>query len=415
MATLTRPTHLLLLLLLSLLSSVPRRFTRAALGMGPRPVLALLLAAALLAAAAAAGTADAAKAGAAKGKYRALFNFGDSLADAGNLLATSPPGFLTTAKLPYGQTYFGKPTGRCSDGRLVIDHLAEEFGFPLLPPSKLNRSDLTHGANFAITGATALDTPYFEARGLGAVVWNSGALMTQIQWFRDLKPFFCNSTKEECKEFYANSLFVVGEFGGNDYNAPLFAGKGLTEAYKFMPDVIQGISDGVEALIAEGAVDLIVPGVMPTGCFPVYLNMLDMPAHEYGARSGCIRTYNTFSWVHNAHLKRALEKLRPKYPNARIIYGDYYTPVVQFMLQPEKFGFAKQLPRACCGAPGSVAKAAYNFNVTAKCGESGATACADPSTHWSWDGIHLTEAAYGHIARGWLYGPFADQPIVQSS
>jgi phospholipase/lecithinase/hemolysin len=42
--------------------------------------------------------------------------------------------------------------------------------------------------------------------------------------------------------------------------------------------------------------------------------------------------------VHNAHLKRALEKLRPKYPNARIIYGDYYTPVVQFMLQPEKFG-----------------------------------------------------------------------------
>ncbi|KAI5010389.1 hypothetical protein ZWY2020_012526 [Hordeum vulgare] len=92
--------------------------------------------------------------------------------------------------------------------------------------------------------------------------------------------------QEECKEFYANSLFVVGEFGGNDYNAPLFPGKGLTEAYKFMPDVIQGNSDGVEELIAEGAVDLIVPGVMPTGCFPVYLNMLDIPAHEYGDLSG---------------------------------------------------------------------------------------------------------------------------------
>jgi hypothetical protein len=72
---------------------------------------------------------------------------------------------------------------------------AQEFGIPLLPPSKLNKSDLSHGANFAITGATALDTPYFEERGLGAVIWNSGALMTQIQWFRDLKPFFCNSTK----------------------------------------------------------------------------------------------------------------------------------------------------------------------------------------------------------------------------
>jgi hypothetical protein len=39
---------------------------------------------------------------------------------------------------------------------------------------------------------------------------------------------------------------VVGEFGGNDYNAPLFAGKGLEMVYKFMPDVIQGISEGVE-------------------------------------------------------------------------------------------------------------------------------------------------------------------------
>lgn len=72
---------------------------------------------------------------------------------------------------------------------------ADEFGLPLLPPSKLKNSSFAHGANFAITGATALDTPYFEAKGLGAVVWNSGALLTQIQWFRDLKPFFCNSTK----------------------------------------------------------------------------------------------------------------------------------------------------------------------------------------------------------------------------
>jgi len=44
---------------------------------------------------------------------------------------------------------------------------------------------------------------------------------------------------------------VVGEFGGNDYNAPLFAGKGIPEVYKFMPDVIQGISDGVEVVPAS--------------------------------------------------------------------------------------------------------------------------------------------------------------------
>ena len=102
--------------------------------MGRREALVVLLAVVL--AAAAAGEADAAKAkGKAKGKYRALFNFGDSLADAGNLIANGVPDILATARLPYGQTYFGKPTGRCSDGRLVIDHLAQEFGLPLLPPS----------------------------------------------------------------------------------------------------------------------------------------------------------------------------------------------------------------------------------------------------------------------------------------
>jgi len=46
----------------------------------------------------------------------------------------------------------------------------------------------------------------------------------------------------------------VGEFGGNDYNAPLFAGKDLKEAYKLMPHVIQGISDGIEVRIASSLV-----------------------------------------------------------------------------------------------------------------------------------------------------------------
>lgn len=49
-------------------------------------------------------------------------------------------------------------------------------------------------------------------------------------------------------------MFIVGEFGGNDYNAPLFAGKDLKEAYKLMPHVIQGISDGIEVRIASSLV-----------------------------------------------------------------------------------------------------------------------------------------------------------------
>jgi phospholipase/lecithinase/hemolysin len=94
----------------------------------------------------------------------------------------------------------------------------------------------------------------------------------------------------------------------------------------------------LQQLIAEGAKDLIVPGVMPSGCFPVYLTMYTDPKEGHGSRTGCLKRFNTFSWVHNAMLKRALEKLREKHPGVRIIYGDYFTPIIQFILQPKKFG-----------------------------------------------------------------------------
>lgn len=47
-------------------------------------------------------------------QYDALFSFGDSLSDTGNIVV---------AGLPYGMSFFGRPTGRCSNGRLVIDFI----------------------------------------------------------------------------------------------------------------------------------------------------------------------------------------------------------------------------------------------------------------------------------------------------
>lgn len=55
--------------------------------------------------------------------YTSIFSFGDSLADTGNLLhlrANDPP---NVGRFPYGRTYFHHPTGRFSDGRLIIDFI----------------------------------------------------------------------------------------------------------------------------------------------------------------------------------------------------------------------------------------------------------------------------------------------------
>jgi hypothetical protein len=60
-----------------------------------------------------------------KQNYTSMFSFGDSLTDTGNLLASSQLPFTTVGRFPYGMTYFHRPTGRCSDGRLVVDFLGE--------------------------------------------------------------------------------------------------------------------------------------------------------------------------------------------------------------------------------------------------------------------------------------------------
>lgn len=50
--------------------------------------------------------------------FEAIFNFGDSNSDTGGFHTSFPaqPG-------PYGMTYFKKPVGRSSDGRLIVDFL----------------------------------------------------------------------------------------------------------------------------------------------------------------------------------------------------------------------------------------------------------------------------------------------------
>ena len=85
-----------------------------------RGVLLLVLVAALVAALPATCAAARSKS---KKSYTAIFSFGDSLSDAGNLIVNGTPKALTTARPPYGMTFFRKPTGRCSNGRLVVDFL----------------------------------------------------------------------------------------------------------------------------------------------------------------------------------------------------------------------------------------------------------------------------------------------------
>ena len=59
--------------------------------------------------------------------YNAIYSFGDSISDTGNLCVGGCPSWLTTGQPPYGETFFGRPSGRASDGRIMIDFIGESL------------------------------------------------------------------------------------------------------------------------------------------------------------------------------------------------------------------------------------------------------------------------------------------------
>jgi phospholipase/lecithinase/hemolysin len=122
---------------------------------------------------------------------------------------------------------------------------AEAFGLPFVPPSLDTTQSFSKGANFAVVGATALDLSYFLEHNITSVPPFNSSFSVQIGWFEQLKPSLC-STPKRCDEYLGRSLFVIGEFGGNDYVFLLAANKTVEETRAYVPAVVKDIADGVE-------------------------------------------------------------------------------------------------------------------------------------------------------------------------
>nr|CAD1844242.1 unnamed protein product [Ananas comosus var. bracteatus] len=336
-----------------------------------------------------------------KPKYTSVFLFGNSYADTGNYVILESPvlSVITIDQPPYGMTFFHHP-------RVAAPTAA--LGLPFLPPSLAHNASFSKGANFAVTGATALDLAFYEANNITTVPPVNSSLSVQLGWFDALKPSLC-STARQCKELFKNALFIVGEIGGDDIIYLAAYGVSLEEIKEtYVPKIVKNISMAVEKLINEGVRTVVVPGDIPTGCTPAKLTLYASPNKtDYDPRTGCLENFNHLSKYRNTKLRVEVEGLRRKYSHVRIIYADYYTPVNQFATEPAHFGFTNGAITACCGGGGP-----YNFNASAVCGLPNATACKDPSTYVSWDGVHLTEATNRYIATSWLYGPYAHPPIL---
>ncbi|KAI3764922.1 hypothetical protein L2E82_14939 [Cichorium intybus] len=328
-----------------------------------------------------------------RGCYTSIISFGDSLTDTGNLkqltsgLNQKPLNFFLP---PYGESFFHEPTGRCSNGRLIIDFIAESLNLSYVRPfyggNDSQMMELGQGVNYAVVGATALDSSFFEARGIHNPTTNT-SLGYQVEWFKQWLPSICANVSD-CSLVLASSLSIVGEIGGNDYNHALAGGKSIDEVEAYVPFVVEAIISAINELIELGVKTLLVPGNLPIGCSAEYLTMYNgVDKMEHDNLTGCLTQLNKFTEYYNELLVTELNKTRHLHPGANIIYADYYNAAMQFFQSPNKYG-------------------AFHYNDSIACGDPSSTVCAQPDTYANWDGLHLTESAYKVISKSLLQGPF---------
>nr|DAD30689.1 TPA_asm: hypothetical protein HUJ06_009540 [Nelumbo nucifera] len=339
--------------------------------------------------------------------FRKIYAFGDSYTDTGNThSSTGPTNFEYVSSPPYGTTFFHQPTNRYSDGRLVIDFVAEAFSLPYLPPYLNQNVDTSHGVNFAVAGSTAIDHDFFVINNL-TLDSTPQSLHTQLTWFNKfLEDNGCGGTttlssSAECRRALDDALFWVGEIGVNDYAYLV----GSTVSPTTIQDLaINSITGFLQELLKRGAKYVVVQGLPMTGCLSMAMEFSLLTDRD---DVGCVGSINMLSSMHNSALQDKLQGLRRQYPDAIIAYADYFSAYHAIIKNHHKYGFQEPF-KTCCGSGGDP----YNFVPFATCGSPAAsTACSNPAQFINWDGVHLTEAMYKATADLFLHRSYSHPPF----
>lgn len=330
-----------------------------------------------------------------------IYQFGDSLSDTGNHNLENP--FDQCSKPPYGSSFFENPTGRCSDGLLMIDYIASAAGLPFLNPYLDATLNFSHGANFAVVGSTALSVQSMAEKNILADITNY-SLDIQLDWLSKHLSSPCKSELDCRTKKLKNALFMVGETGGNDYNYALLQGKTIEETKRMVPEVVQVIVDAVRRVINLGAVQVVVPGNFPIGCVPVFLTAFQTTNATAYDKHQCLKDLNDFAIFHNQYLQQAISILKKENPNTRVLYADYYNAFLWLLENSSYLGFdLTSTLKACCGGGGK-----YRYSLSRVCGSRDFSMCSHPDQYISWDGMHMTQKAYEFLAK-WLVADILPQ------
>ncbi|KAI3473550.1 hypothetical protein Pfo_031208 [Paulownia fortunei] len=314
----------------------------------------------------------------AKPQFTAMFIFGDSMSDPGNNIY-----FVQSAAkanyLPYGIDFDRGPTGRFSNGKILVDFLGELFGLPLIPSyadTIAKGADILSGVNYASAGAGILeDTGY----AFGRVI----PLSEQIDNFkRTLNQLKNQMQTEELSNYLAKAIVFV-EMGANDYLnnyllPPLYKSSHIYSPQQFADLLIKLYNGYILELRSLGLRKFFIPEVAPIGCVPFKVDKGLAPAGE------CKSTSNDLVQMFNSRLRSLVYRLNSDYPGSVFILGDSFQMFTYLRDNADAYGF-KVMDKGCCGVGSN--------NLGKQLCLPNSVPCSNRDEYVFWDYAHFTQAA----------------------
>ncbi|WCJ38559.1 GDSL esterase/lipase At3g26430 [Euphorbia peplus] len=313
--------------------------------------------------------------------FPAIFNFGDSNSDTGGLSAAFPP-----SPSPYVQTFFGYSTGRNSNGRLMIDFMAEGLRLPYLSPYLDSLAlNFSHGANFAASGSTIrqsvkVNSPFslnVQFLQYSAFYNRTQAIIKQGGVFASLMP---------PADYFTRGLYTF-DIGQNDIASDYFLKMTIDQVKKNVPDMISQFTTTIKGVYANGGRSFWIYNTGPVGCYPYVYKQLPTPPEKMD-KYGCSSLYNDGPQYFNQLLKEAVVQLRKDLPLSAITYVDIYSLKYTLITRAKELGFSD--PFIPCCADGSHINREANAII--------------------WDGTHFTEKANQWLFLQFSNGSFSDPP-----
>ncbi|KAL8227626.1 hypothetical protein R6Q57_015210 [Mikania cordata] len=339
--------------------------------------------------------------------FTKVYVFGDSYTDTGNTNdSTGPNIFRHISELPYGRTFFHRPTNRYSDGRLFIDFIVESLNLPYIPPY-LNKSESTGaGVNFAVGGCTVIPYSFFVKIN-STLDTVPQSLQTQLTWFKQhIKHSGCrtaDSTPVECDAVFAGALVWMGEMSANDYTY-VYRTNVTSKTVQKLAIMYQ--MHFLKQILKMGAKYVVVQGLPATGCFPLSFALGASPTDRDDI--GCVASKNKESYDHNMVLQDRLCRILEEFPDTMIVYGDDWHAYREVYMNPSKYGFTERF-KACCG----IRDGGRNFDSARVCGAPGTSSCKHPSRYMNWDGLHVTEGMNRVVSKLFVNGAFGRPPFTE--